>query len=130
MRRDLSGDARGRDDQSFGVAGEQLAVHPGLGVEAFGVGERGELDEIVIAYGVTGKQDEMVVRLAAIARTRAIAAVRRRDVGLHADDRLDAGLSRPLLKVPRAVKISMIRDREGKLLELLRAADQIATAVG
>ena len=37
--RDLARDAGGRHDQPFGVFREELAVHPGLGVEAFGVGE-------------------------------------------------------------------------------------------
>ena len=38
--RDLAGHAGGRDDDSFVVFGEQLAVHARLGVEPFRVGER------------------------------------------------------------------------------------------
>ena len=37
---------------------------------------------------------------------------------------------RLLLEVPGAVKISVVGDGEGRLLELLRAADQIANAIG
>ena len=42
--RDLAGHARGRDDDAFVVFGEQLPIDAGLGVEAFRVGERRELD--------------------------------------------------------------------------------------
>ena len=130
MRRDLSGNARGGDDQPFGVFREELAVHAGLGVEALGVGERGKLYEILVADGVSGEQDEMVVRLAAVARAGALAPIAGGDVGLHANDRLDSCFLRLLLEVPGAVKISVIGDRECRLFELLRAADQIANAIG
>ena len=130
MRRDLPGNAGGGDDQPFGVSREQLAIHAGLGVEALGVGERRKFYEVAIADGVTGEQDEMVVRLAAVARARAVASISGGDIRLHPNDRLDSCLFRTLLEVPGPVQISVVRDRERGLLQLLRSADQIANAIG
>jgi hypothetical protein len=106
------------------------AHFPGLGVEAFGVRERRKLYEIPVAHRVSREQHEVVVGLAAVAGTGALAPVAGGDVCLHADDGLDSCFLRLLLKVPGAVKISVIGYREGGLFELLRAADQIANAIG
>lgn len=72
----------------------------------------------------------MVVRLAPVTRPGALASITGGDIGFHTDDGLDACFLRLLLKVPRAVKISVICDRQGGLFELLGAADQIANSIG
>ena len=71
----------------------------------------------------------MIVWLA-VAGTGALAPVAGSDIGLHTNDRLDSCSPGFLLKVPGAVEISVIGDCEGRLFELLRAADQIANAIG
>ena len=67
----------------------------GLGVEALGVGERGELDEVAVARWrrARGARGGSTACRPGAARAR-VAPVARRDVRLHADDRLDAGLLR------------------------------------
>ena len=130
VRRDLAGDAGGGDDEPLGILGEELAVDARLRVEALRVREGRELDEIAIPDRVTGEEHEVIVRLAAVPGPRPLAPIARGDVGLHADDRLDAGLFRFLLEVPGAVQIAVIGDGEGGLFELLRAADQVADSIG
>ena len=50
-------------------------------------------------------------------------------VGLHPYDRLDLGFFRLLLKFPGGVHVSMVRDRQRGLFQLLCAADQVVDAV-
>jgi hypothetical protein len=130
VRGDLSSHACRRDDQPLAVAGEELPVDARLDVKALGVGQRRELDEVAVARGVLGEQDEVVVWLRARRRPRAGPAISRRDVCFHTDDRLQSGLPRLLLEFPRAVEISMIGDREGRLLELEGPGDQVVDPVG
>ena len=130
VRCDLSGHARRRHDDPLAVALEELAVDARLGVEALGVGERGELDEVAKARAVTGEERQVVALVATIARSRALAPVARRDVGLHTYDRFDARLTRLLLELPRRVQIAVVGDRQRRLLELLSPVDQVGDPVG
>jgi len=57
MRRDFAGQAGGGDDDPLRVFGEQLAVDARLGIEAFGIGERRQLDQVAIAGHVAGQQN-------------------------------------------------------------------------
>ena len=72
----------------------------------------------------------MVVRLGAGRGASALAPVAGRDVRLHADDRLELRLSRLLLELPGGVQVAVIGDRQGGLLELLGAPDQVIDPVG
>ena len=72
--RDFAGQAGRRDDEPLVVLREQLAVDARLGVEAFGVGERRELDQVPVAGHVAREQHEMVVRLGAWRRPRFVRA--------------------------------------------------------
>src|SRR5207247_1485656 len=47
--RDFRVEAPREDDEPVGVLGEELPVHPGLVVEAFEVGLRDQLDEVLVA---------------------------------------------------------------------------------
>ena len=58
------------------------------------------------------------------------APISRRDIGFHADDRLETRFFRFFLKLPRAVKVTVIRYGEGRLLELQRSTDEIIDSVG
>ena len=73
----------------------------------------------------------MVVRFAAISTDPVAGApIAGRDIGFHADDRLETRFFRFFLKLPRAVKVTVIRYREGRLLELQRSTDEIINSVG
>ena len=50
----FTGQARRRDDQPLGVLGQQFAVDTWLRVEAFGVPQRRQLDQILVAHEIAG----------------------------------------------------------------------------
>ena len=52
---DLAGKTGGAHDQAFGVLRQQFAVHAGARVEAFGVCERRQFDEILVTDAVAGE---------------------------------------------------------------------------
>ena len=52
-----------------------------------------------------------------------------RDIGFHADYRLEARLLRFFLELPSPVKVTVIGYGEGRLLEFLRLRDEIIDAV-
>ncbi len=128
--RDLSGQARRRDDDPLVVLGEQLAVYTGARVEALGVGQGRELDEIPVPDRIAGQKDQMVVGLGSGGRSPAGAPVAGRHVRLHSNNRLDPRCSRVLLELPGRVEVTVIGDRQGGLLELLGPADQVIDSVG
>ena len=73
----------------------------------------------------------MVVGLAPISTDPvAGASVARRDIGFHADDRLETRFLGFFLELPRPVKVTVIGYGEGRLLELQRSVDEIIDAVG
>ncbi len=59
----------------------------------------------------------------------ASASIARRDIGFHADDRLEPRFLRFFLELPSAVKVTVIGYREGWLFELQRSRDEIIDAV-
>ncbi len=127
---DLSGQARRGDDDPLVVLGQQFAVDAGARVEALGVGQGGELDEIPVPDGVAGQKDQMVVRLGRGGRPPTGAPIPGRHVRLHPDDRLDSRRSRVLLELPGRVEVTVIGDRHRGLLELLGPANQVIDSVG
>src|SRR5918992_1477024 len=72
----------------------------------------------------------MVVRLGARRLTCAVSSITGSDVRLHPDDRLDLGLFRLLLELPRGVEVTVVGNRERRLLELAGARDQALDPVG
>jgi hypothetical protein len=125
----LAREAGRGDDQSLGVLGEQLPVDARLGVEALRVRERRQLDEVPVPDGVLGEEYQVVIWLRTWCRPGAKAAIPRRDVRLHADDRLDAGLLGLLLKAPGRVEIAVVGDCQRRLLELERALYEVIDPV-
>ena len=113
---------------TFIVAGEQLAVDAGTGVEAFGVGQGRELDEVAVAGGILGKQDKMVVRLAS-GFSLPGAATAGSNVGLHAYDGLDPRRAGFFLEFPGSVHVSMICNGKRRLFEFLGSPDQVIDAI-
>ncbi len=53
---DFAAEAGGSADQAGGMGGEYFAVNAGFVVEALGVADAGELDEVVVASAVLGEQ--------------------------------------------------------------------------
>src|SRR5437660_4476748 len=88
--RDLAAQAAGERDEAVVVLDEQLLVHPRLVVEAFQVGLAGEREEVLVAGPVRSQQDQMVV-LVVGELPFPIEPALWGEVGLAADDRLDAG---------------------------------------
>ncbi len=129
MLRDLTGQAGRRHDDPFAELREQFPVDARLGVESFRVRERRQLDQVAIPYRIARQQDEVVVRLGAWRRPRTRSPITRRNVCLHADDRFDSSLLRPLLEVPGRVQIPVVGNSQRRLLELLRASDEVADPV-
>ena len=87
-------------DQTFGVLGQQLRVHPRPVVEALEVREGDELQQVPVAGLVLGQQGQVVVALLALTRCP-VEARARGHVGLHADDRLHPELARGLVEPER-----------------------------
>ena len=113
--------ARQRDD-ARSVLFEQLPVHAGLVVVALQVGLGDELQQVAIAPLVSRQQGEVVRRLVLhVAR----APVSGRDVGLDADDGLDAAGARLSIEIDDAVEGAVVGDGAGLLAQLLYAIEQL-----
>ena len=57
------------------------------------------------------------------------ASIARRDIGFHADDRLEPRFFGLFLELPRPVKVTVIGYGEGGLFELQRFIDEIIDAI-
>jgi len=58
------------------------------------------------------------------------ASIAGRDIGFHADNRLEPRFLGFFLELPRPVKVTVIGYRKGGLFELQRSVDEIIDAVG
>ena len=107
---DLAAQARRQPDQPGAVARQVLAVDAGLVVVPVEVGVGGEPAEVLVARPVLGEQDQvegLAVGLALLVGHRPA-----RDVGLDAEDRLDALGLRRLVERDRAIERAVVGDRE------------------
>ena len=109
QRRQLARQTSRQADDSLGVLGEQLLVHARPVVEALQVGGRHELQQVAVAGLVLRQEREVVVLLLVLAGVP-LEPRARRDVGLDADDRLDAGGAPGLEEAERAEHGAVIRD--------------------
>ena len=121
--RDLAAQARREPDEPGAVPGEVLPVDPRLVVVAVEVGVGREPAEVLVAGPVLGEQDQvegLAVGLALLVGHRPAG-----DVGLDAEDRLDALVLRRLVERDRAVERAVIGDRERIHAVLGRRVDQL-----
>ena len=121
----LAGVAAGEGDDARAVLLQQLPVHPRSVVVAFQVGFGHERQQVVVPLSVAGEQRQVVGRLL-LRVTRA--AVSRRDVRLHADDRFDATGARLLVEVDHPVERAVVGDSARLLPKLLDAIEQLGDA--
>ena len=110
QRRQLARQTTREADHALRMLGEQLLVHPRPVVEALEVCRGHELQQVPVAGLVLGEEREVVVLLFVLPRVP-LEPRARRDVGLHPDDRLDAGGSPGLEEPQRAEHGAVIRDR-------------------
>ena len=106
----LARQAARQADDAVGMFGEQILVHPRPVIEALQVGRGYELQQVPVARLVLREQGEVVVLLLVLTRVP-FEPRARRDVGLDADDRLDAGRTPGLEEPESAEHGPVIRDR-------------------
>ena len=61
VQRHLAREARGQADDALAVLLQALLVDPRPAVEPFGVADRGEPDQVLVAGAVPGQQDQVAV---------------------------------------------------------------------
>ena len=86
------------------MAGEQVLIDAGLVVEAFQVGGRNQLDEILVALLVLAQQDEVVVAVGVGARLVALLG----DIDLAADDGVNAFRLGGVIELDGAEQVAVI----------------------
>ena len=120
---DLAAEAGRHADQALAVPGQVLPVDAGLVVVAVDVGVGDQPAQVLVAGHVGRQQHEvegLAVGLALLVRHRPPG-----DVGLHADDRLDARLGGRLVERDRAVERAVVGDGEAVEAVLDRRVDEV-----
>ena len=121
--RNLAAKAGGQPDQPLAMSGEVVAIDARLVVIAVDVGVGHEPTEVPVADEILGQQDQVEglgVGLALLVGHRPAG-----DIGLHADDRLDALVLRGLVEGNRAVQGAVVRDGHRIHALLRRRVDQL-----
>ncbi len=118
---ELGTGAAAEDGDAFGVLLEEFAVHAGLVVVALEVGLGDEREEVLVAGLVAGEEDEVVGLVVA---AFAAEAGGRGDVGLDADDGLDAALAGSLVEVDGAIEGAMVGHRDRLHAEFLHPVEE------
>jgi hypothetical protein len=120
--RQLTTQASAQADQAIVVLREQLLVDAWLEVEALGVSERRQLDEVVPADLILCEKNQMVVLALAVERTSFfVCPMPRRDVDFATKYGLHTVLVACALELERATQRSVIRQRYGVLA--IRSSD-------
>ena len=111
--------AAGEGDEALAVGAQALPVDAGAVVEALQVRLRGQRHEVAPA-GVVHRQQRQVIGVGAGGGV-ALGHLAGRDVGLHAQDGVDAGAPAGAVEVERAVQVAVVGDGQGFLPQPLRA---------
>ena len=122
--RDLAAETRGETDQSLRVLGKEVVIDARLVVVAIQVRTGDQAAQVLVA-GPIARQQDQVVRLL----VRPPLAVRHRppgDVGLHADDRLDARRLARLVEGDGPVQRAVIGHRQRFEAEILGLRDELS----
>ncbi len=121
--------AGGERDQACAVGGQHLHVDAWLVVEAFDLGDGGELHEVLVAGAIHGEQDQVESGLAR-ALGRLVEAVVGGDVELAADDGLDPSLLRLDIELESAIHGAVVGDGHALHAVFLALGEQIADPDG
>ena len=121
---ELAGGAAAEDGDASAVLFQQFAVDAGLVVEALQVGLGDELEEVAVAGQVAGEHGEVV----GLALARAAVAGAGGDVGLEADDGLDAARLGLAVEVERAVEGAVVGHGDGVHAERLGVVEELGDA--
>ena len=116
----LAAEAGRQADEALRVVAQDLLVDPRVVVEALQVPHRVEVGQVLVADLVLGQEDEVEV-----APVGPVLAVGRRDVGLAAEDELDALLLGGGVEVHRAEHVAVVGDRDRVHAELEDAGEEI-----
>ena len=132
---DLTARAAGGGNEAGAVGLEQVAVDTRLVVIALETGEAAQPEEVVHAGGVFGQHRHVRVHLAGVVVARtgernalAFEPAGRREVGLHADDRLDAGGLGLLVEVVGAEHVAVVGHGQRRHLHARRLGEQVLQA--
>ena len=115
--------AAGGADQAFGVFGQEFLVDAGVIIEAFQLGRRSDLEQVLVTGLVLGQQQQ--VRGAPVLLGVMLLHRAGRQVGFQADDGLDAGLLGSMIELDHAEHGAMVGDGQGGHVHLLGALDQL-----
>ena len=88
------------------------------------MGARRELNQIAPADLVLGQQHEVKEARRSLAPARAVAAVARRDIGLHTQQRLNPSTNAGLVELNRAIEIAVVSNRQRLLAQRPRPFGQ------
>jgi hypothetical protein len=103
------------------MAGQQVFIDSGLVVETFQKGGRGQLEKIPVTSFVFAQENQVVWPVGV---RHAVEAIRTRHIDFAAQDRLQPPLQRSVVELYGAEKVSVVRDGDGRHLELSRAIHQ------
>ena len=109
-------------DEAVAVSLDELSVDAGTVVKTFEMGFRDELYEAVVSRTIFCEQDE--ARMAVVNAVLFVMPRARRDVEIHADNRLHAVALALFVKIYRAVEVAVIGQRECFLPVGLRGGDK------
>ena len=126
---DFARNAGRKADKAFGILAQQGFIHAGFVIKTLKVALCDQLDQIVVARGVLGQQNQ-VVAAARQGRLRAFILVVVADVNLAPKDGFDAVILATLIKIGRAKEVAVVGDGAGGHAEILGAGAQILDADG
>src|SRR5262249_38796036 len=126
---EFAGDAAAEADDAFVKFFEQGPVDAGFEIEAFQIGFGSHFDEVAKAGAILGQERKVVAvffERAALAFVPAFGG----DIGLVAENWIDAGFLGGLIELERAVEVAVIGDRQGVHAERFGAADEFIDRTG
>ena len=111
--RNFAGQAAGQRDQSLLVRRQSFLIEARFVVKAFQMRVGHEFDQVLVADLIFGQQHEVVINVPAAAGGFLFQPASWCDINFAANDRLDALGARALIKLNRAIKDSVIGERQG-----------------
>ncbi len=123
---DIAAQASRHRDQTFGMAGEQVLINAWFVIEAFQVGSRNQLGEILVAFQVLAEQDEVVVAVGIGAGLVSLLGY----IDLTADDGVNAFRVGGVIELDRTEQVAVIGHGHGRHPLLLDNRHQLGNLAG